>query len=72
MDGEPPTPGGEQAGQLQHLFPGLVRCVKVFGVVGLSRARACDKDKDAILSAAREYLGEKLSAARTFKVETNL
>mgnify|MGYP002301686265 CR=1 FL=1 len=24
---------------------------KVFGVVGLSRARACDKDKDAILRA---------------------
>ncbi len=43
---------------------------KVFGVVGLSRARACEKDKDAILSAAQEYLGERLSAARTFKVET--
>ena len=43
---------------------------RVFGVVGLSRARACEKDKDAILAAAREYLGDKLSAARTFKVET--
>ena len=43
---------------------------KVFGVVGLSRARACDKDKDAILAAAREYLGDKLAVARTFKVET--
>ena len=43
---------------------------KVFGVVGLSRARACEKDKDAILAAAREYLGGRLSAARTFKVET--
>ena len=43
---------------------------KVFGVVGLSRARACEKDKDDILSAAREYLNDKLSAARTFKVET--
>ena len=43
---------------------------KVFGVVGLSRARACEKDKDAILAAAREYLDDKLSAARTFKVET--
>ena len=27
---------------------------KVFGVVGLSRARACDKDKDAILRARGE------------------
>ncbi len=43
---------------------------KVFGVVGLSRARACEKDKDAILAAAREYLDGKLSAAKTFKVET--
>ncbi|MCI8303704.1 MAG: tRNA 4-thiouridine(8) synthase ThiI [Lawsonibacter sp.] len=43
---------------------------KVFGVVGLSRARACGKDKDAILAAAREYLDDKLSTARTFKVET--
>ena len=43
---------------------------RVFGVVGLSRARACEKDKDAILAAAREYLDGKLSAARTFKVET--
>ncbi len=43
---------------------------RVFGVVGLSRARACEKDKDAILVAAREYLDDKLSAARTFKVET--
>ena len=43
---------------------------KVFGVVGLSRARACEKDKDAILAACREYLDDKLSTARTFKVET--
>ena len=43
---------------------------KVFGVVGLSRARACEKDKDAILSATQEYLGERLSAARSFKVGT--
>ena len=43
---------------------------KVFGVVGLSRARSCEKDQDAILSAAREYLGDRLAAARTFKVET--
>ena len=43
---------------------------KVFGVVGLSRARACEKDKDAILAAAREYLDDNLSTAKTFKVET--
>ena len=43
---------------------------KVFGVVGLSRARACEKDKDAILCACKEYLDDQLRAAKTFKVET--
>ena len=43
---------------------------KVFGIVGLSLARPCEKDKDAILAAAQEFLGDKLRAARTFKVET--
>ncbi len=46
------------------------RMTKVFGVVGVSRARACEKDKDAILAAAVEYLDDQLSTARTFKVET--
>ena len=46
------------------------RMTKVFGVVGVSRARACEKDKDAILAAAIEYLDDQLSSARTFKVET--
>lgn len=43
---------------------------KVFGVVGVSLARPCEKDKDAILAAAREFLDDQLRAARTFKVET--
>ena len=43
---------------------------KVFGVVGVSRARSCEKDKDAILAAAQEYLDDQLRHARTFKVET--
>ena len=43
---------------------------KLFGVVGLSRARACAKDKDAMLQTAVEYLGDRLAAAKTFKVES--
>ena len=43
---------------------------KVFGPVGLSLARACEKDKDAMLETAKEYLGDRLSAAKTFKVES--
>ena len=43
---------------------------KVFGIVGLSLARPCEKDKDAILAACREFLDDRLRTARTFKVET--
>ena len=43
---------------------------RLFGVVGLSRARACAKDKDALLETAKTYLDDKLRAARTFKVES--
>ena len=43
---------------------------KLFGVVGLSRACSCEKDKDAIVACAKEYLGDQLANARTFKVET--
>ncbi|MBE6970347.1 MAG: tRNA 4-thiouridine(8) synthase ThiI [Ruminococcaceae bacterium] len=45
-------------------------CQKIFGIVALVRAKACEKDKDAILATAKEYLHEELSAARTFKVES--
>ncbi len=43
---------------------------KLFGVVKVVRAAACEKDKDAILAKAVEYLGEDLAAAKSFKVET--
>jgi thiamine biosynthesis protein ThiI len=43
---------------------------KLFGVVGLTRARSCEKDADAMLNAAKAYLGEVLLAAKTFKVES--
>lgn len=42
---------------------------RLFGVVGLSRARACPKDKDAMLETAKTYLKEQLEGAKTFKVE---
>ncbi|MEA4893659.1 MAG: tRNA uracil 4-sulfurtransferase ThiI [Oscillospiraceae bacterium] len=42
----------------------------VFGFVGVTRALACEKDKDAIFEAAKKYLGETLSRAKSFKVET--
>ena len=45
-------------------------CLQIFGVIAVSRARACEKDKDAILACAKDYLGIELQRARTFKVET--
>ncbi len=42
----------------------------VFGVMTLTRAVACEKDRDVILRTAMEYLDEPLRAARTFKVES--
>ena len=43
---------------------------KVFGIVKLSRAAACEKDKDAIARKAIEYLRDDMLAARSFKVES--
>ena len=43
---------------------------KVFGVVSLSRAAACEKDKDAIVELAKRYLADDMRRARSFKVET--
>ena len=43
---------------------------KVFGVVSLSRAAACEKDKNAIVELAKRYLADDMRRARSFKVET--
>ncbi|NCC67150.1 MAG: tRNA 4-thiouridine(8) synthase ThiI [Clostridia bacterium] len=42
----------------------------VFGVVSVTRAMACAKDKDAIFETAEAYLYEELISAKSFKVET--
>jgi len=46
------------------------RLKKVFGIVSLNRAAACEKDLDTIVNTAVEYLGEEMENARSFKVET--
>ncbi|MBE6813475.1 MAG: tRNA 4-thiouridine(8) synthase ThiI [Ruminococcaceae bacterium] len=45
------------------------RLSKVFGIAALSRAAVCEKDIDIIRKTAVEYLGDALSAVKTFKVE---
>ena len=43
---------------------------KVFGVMTLTRAAACEKDPEAIARRAAEYLHDELTAVRSFKVES--
>ena len=43
---------------------------KVFGIIKLSRAAECEKDKDAITALAKDYLRGELLGAQSFKVET--
>ncbi|MBR3836360.1 MAG: tRNA 4-thiouridine(8) synthase ThiI [Clostridia bacterium] len=45
------------------------RLKTIFGIAGLSRCAAVEKNMDAILPAACEYLREELLLAKTFKVE---
>ena len=45
-------------------------CKQVFGVIAVTRARPCAKDKDAVLNCAKAYLDSELRAAGSFKVET--
>jgi len=42
----------------------------IFGALSVSRAAACDKDKDAIVETAAVYLKAELEAASSFKVES--
>jgi len=48
----------------------LEAATKIFGAYSVTRAAACEKDKDAIVKTASEYLDAELKAAKTFKVES--
>ena len=43
---------------------------KVFGIIKLTRAAACEKTKEAIAEMAVKYLREDMLRAKTFKVES--
>ena len=47
----------------------LEAMLTVFGFVGVTRALACEKDKDAIFDAAKKYLAEDIKSTKSFKVE---
>ena len=42
---------------------------RVFGIVAVNRAAVCEKNMESIMAVAREYLPDKLSGKRTFKVD---
>jgi len=42
----------------------------IFGAFTVTRAAACEKDKDIIVDTAANYLAAELKAAQTFKVES--
>ena len=58
---------GQDPDELDAAFEELQ---KVFGIVAISRARACEKDKDAIARLAIEAMREPMRHARSFKVES--
>ena len=43
---------------------------KVFGIMTLTRAAACEKDPEAIAKRAAEYLRDELTSVKSFKVES--
>ncbi len=45
-------------------------CGKIFGITSLCRSRGCEKDLDAIFNACVDYLGDDISCAKSFKVES--
>ena len=60
----------EPAGEGCDMEEAYALCKRVFGVIAVTRARPCPKDKDAMVSCAKSYLGDQLAKAKTFKVET--
>ena len=45
-------------------------CGRIFGITSRCRSRGCEKDMDAIFNACRDYLGDDISCAKSFKVES--
>ena len=45
-------------------------CGKIFGIISMTRASACEKDKDAIAQLAIRCLKEEMESAKSFKVES--
>ena len=60
----------EPAEETCDLSGAYAACKQVFGIIAIARAVPGPKEKEAILATAKTYLGEALTAARSFKVES--
>ena len=58
---------GEEGADMDAAFEAMQQ---VFGVISLSRAAPCEKNKEAIARLAAEYLRDEMESARSFKVES--
>ena len=58
---------GEEGADMDAAFEALRQ---VFGVISLSRAAPCEKNKEAIAALAIEYLRDEMESAKSFKVES--
>lgn len=58
---------GQEGADIDAAFDALQ---KVFGIISLTRAAACEKEKDAIAKLAINYLREEMESAKSFKVES--
>ena len=58
---------GEEGADMDAAFEAMKQ---VFGVISLSRAAPCEKNKEAIAKLAIEYLRDEMESARSFKVES--
>ena len=58
---------GEEGAEMDAAFDAMQQ---VFGVISLSRAAPCEKNKEAIAKLAIEYLRDEMESAKSFKVES--
>ena len=58
---------GEEGADMDAAFEAMQQ---VFGVISLSRAAPCEKNKEAIAKLAIEYLRDEMESANSFKVES--
>ena len=60
----------EPVGEDYDFESAYAACKQVFGIIATARAVPCEKTKEAILETAKQYLGDAMRSAKSFKVES--